>query len=142
MSKRKGTLYERELFHLFWNNNWAAVRSAGSGSTPLPAPDILAGNHNNLLAIECKAIKSKSQHFNKSEILQLQEFADKIKAIPIIGMRFDNIGWFFLNANELTTNKNGNYTINLNLCQNQGISFKELIDYENKTNNNFNINNP
>jgi len=64
MSKRKGTLYERELFHMFWNSSWAAVRSAGSGSTPLPAPDILAGNKEKLLAIECKAIKTKSNDNN------------------------------------------------------------------------------
>jgi holliday junction resolvase Hjr len=134
MSKRKGTLYERELFHMFWNNNWAAVRSAGSGSTPLPAPDILAGNKDNLLAIECKAIKTKSKHFNKEEIFQLMKFANTINAVPIIAMRFDNIGWHFLKANELEKNKGGNYTINLNLCQQKGVKFEELINFEKDTN--------
>jgi holliday junction resolvase Hjr len=127
MSKRKGTLYERELFHMFWKNNWAAVRSAGSGSTPLPAPDLLVGDKENLLAIECKAIKTKSKHFKKEEIEQLQTFSKIINAAPIIAMRFDNNGWFFLNANELKENRNGNYTVTFNLCQKEGIKFEELI---------------
>jgi holliday junction resolvase Hjr len=127
MSKRKGTHYERELFHMFWDNNWGAVRSAGSGSTPLPSPDILAGNKDKLLAVECKAIKTKSKHFKKDEISQLQHFSEIINATPIIAMRFDNIGWFFLNANELKENKNGNYTVSLKHCQKEGIKFKELI---------------
>ncbi len=126
-SKRKGTLYERELFHMFWNNNWAAVRSAGSGSTPLPAPDILAGNKDKLLAIECKAIKTKSKHFKKEEIEQLKTFSETINASPIIAMRFDNNGWFFLDANNIKENKNGNYTITFNLCQKEGNNFEELL---------------
>ncbi len=126
-SKAKGTLYERELFHMFWNNNFGAIRSAGSGSTPLPAPDILAGNQERLLAIECKAIKTKSKHFKKEEVEQLQNFSQIINATPIIAMRFDNNGWFFLNANNLNPNKKGNYTITFDLCQKQGIKFKELI---------------
>jgi holliday junction resolvase Hjr len=126
-SKRKGTLYERELFHMFWNNNWAAVRSAGSGSTPLPAPDILAGNKDKLLAIECKAIKTKSKHFKKEEVEQLKIFSETINASPIIAMRFDNNGWFFLDANNIKENKNGNYTITFNLCQKEGNSFEELL---------------
>ncbi|MBT3690727.1 Holliday junction resolvase [Candidatus Woesearchaeota archaeon] len=130
-SKRKGTLYERELFHMFWNSSWAAVRSAGSGSTPLPAPDILAGNKEKLLAIECKAIKSKSKHFKKEEVQQLKTFSETINANPIIAMRFDNIGWFFLDVNNLKENKNGNYTISLNHCKKEGIKFAELIgDYK------------
>lgn len=131
MSKRKGTLYERELFHMFWNNNWAAVRSAGSGSTPLPAPDILAGSKEKLLAIECKAIKTKSKHFKKEEIEQLKKFSETINANPIVAMRFDNNGWFFLDVTTLKENKNGNYTVSFNLCQKEGIKFAELIgDYK------------
>ena len=116
---------------MFWNSSWAAVRSAGSGSTPLPAPDILAGNKEKLLAIECKAIKSKSKHFKKEEVQQLKTFSETINANPIIAMRFDNIGWFFLDVNNLKENKNGNYTISLNHCQKEGIKFAELIgDYK------------
>jgi Holliday junction resolvase len=127
-SKRKGTLYERELFHMFWKTGtWASIRSAGSGSTPLPAPDILAGNKEKLLAIECKAIKTKSKHFKKEEIQQLQQFSKVINATPIIAMHFNNKGWFFLNVNNLKENKNGNYTVTFDLCQKNGIKFAELI---------------
>jgi len=125
--KRKGTRAERELFHLFWKNNWAAIRSAGSGSTPLPSPDILAGNKNKLYAIECKSLKGKSKHFPKEEINQLIKFSDLLNAQPIIAMRFDNIGWYFLNAKNIPKNKKGNYTVTLKLCQEQGINFQELI---------------
>jgi holliday junction resolvase Hjr len=126
-SKGKGTRAERELFHMFWENNIACIRSAGSGSTTRPSSDLLAGNGEKAFAIECKSIKGKSKHFSKEEIEQLLIFSNLFGAEPIIGMRFDSKGWHFLNVNELTSNKNGNYTINFNLCQKQGISFKELI---------------
>lgn len=127
MSKAKGTRAERELFHLFWKNNFAAIRSAGSGSTTMPAPDILAGAKNKLLAIECKSIKNERQHFPKKEIQELLTFANSMDASPYIGMRFDNYGWFFLNANQLNPNKNGNYTLTLKHSQRFGMSFDELI---------------
>ena len=128
MSKVKGTRAERELFHLFWKNNFAAVRSAGSGSTTMPAPDILAGNKNKLLAIECKSTKSNSRNLQKQEIEQLTNFSKKINATPILAMRFDNYGWFFLNAEKIKENKKGiNYTISLKLCKESGINFQELI---------------
>jgi len=127
MSKAKGTRAERELFHLFWKNNFAAIRSAGSGSTTMPAPDILAGSKDKLFAIECKSIKNERQHFPKKEIQELIEFSNTINAIPYVGMRFDNYGWFFLDANKLEKNKNENYTITLKHSQTNGISFDELI---------------
>jgi holliday junction resolvase Hjr len=127
MSKVKGTRAERELFHLFWKNNFAAIRSAGSGSTTMPAPDILAGNKNKLLAIECKSIKNNRQYFPKKEIQELLKFSNRLNAEPIIGMRFDNYGWFFLDVKRLKTNKNGNYTISLKLSKEKGINFQELI---------------
>ena len=36
--KSKGTRAERELLHLFWENEWACMRSAGSGSTTQNSP--------------------------------------------------------------------------------------------------------
>ena len=125
--KSKGSRAERELLHMFWNNNWACMRAAGSGSIPLPSPDLIAGNKENLLAIECKSIKNNSKNFQKDEIDQLITFSDILNAKPIIAMRFDNLGWYFLNAKELPKNRNGNYTVTLKLSQVQGIKFEELI---------------
>jgi holliday junction resolvase Hjr len=125
--KSKGTRAERELLHLFWQNNWACMRSAGSGNTTMPSPDLIAGNKNNLLAIECKSTKGNSRNLQKEEIEQLVEFSDKIAAIPILAMRFDKNGWSFLNAKKTPKNKKGNYTISLKLCKEKGINFQELI---------------
>jgi Holliday junction resolvase len=140
-SKRKGTLYERELFHMFWDKNWAAIRAAGSGSTPLPSPDLIAGNQKKLLAIECKSLKTKSKHFNNEEISQLKRFSALINATPIIAMRFNNVGWYFLDANKLEKNKGGNYTITLDLCKKKGIKFEELVNNEAIYNNTCNATN-
>ena len=129
--KGKGTFYERELFHMFWDTGtWAVIRAAGSGSTPMPSPDLIAGSKNRLLAIECKSLKSKSKHFNIEEISQLKQFSELINANPIIAMRFNNEGWYFLDANTLEKNKGGNYTVSLKLCQNRGVKFEELIKNE------------
>ena len=125
--KSKGTRADRELLHLFWENEWAAMRSAGSGSTSRPSPDILASKNNNTFAIECKSIKHNSQHFNKKEIDQLLLFSNLFGAKPIIGMRFDKEGWFFLNVEKLSANKNGNYTVSKKLSKEKGLSFQNLI---------------
>ena len=60
--KSKGINAERELIHIFWKTkSWAACRVAGSGAIKYPAPDVLAGNGNILLAIECKACQGDKQ---------------------------------------------------------------------------------
>ncbi len=125
--KSKGTRAERELLHLFWDNNWACMRSAGSGSTTMPSPDLIAGNKNNLLAIECKSSRGLSRNLPKVEIDQLIKFSEIINAKPVLAMRFDKNGWYFLDAKKTPLNKKGNYTISLKLCQEKGIKFDELI---------------
>ncbi|MBU3941048.1 MAG: Holliday junction resolvase [Nanoarchaeota archaeon] len=125
--KSKGTRAERELFHMLWDSGWSTVRSAGSGSTPLPNPDLIASNGSKILAIECKAIKNSSKHFNKTEINQLIEFSTKFGAEPWFAIKFDNQGWNFLRPEELKKTKTGNYSVNLNLAKQSGIKFDELI---------------
>ncbi|MBU1245824.1 MAG: Holliday junction resolvase Hjc [Nanoarchaeota archaeon] len=126
--KSKGTRAERELFHMLWETGiWACCRSAGSGSTPLPNPDLIASNGSKILAIECKAIKNTSKHFNKSEIDQLIEFSTKFGAEPWLAIKFDNQGWNFLRPEELKKTKTGNYSVNLALAKQTGKKFDELI---------------
>jgi len=50
--KAKGSKGERELIKFFNESGWVAIRSAGSGSSQYPSPDILAGNAMRRLAIE------------------------------------------------------------------------------------------
>lgn len=125
--KRKGTRGERELFHLFWNNNWGAVRIAGSGSTPLPAPDLLANNQNRYLAIECKVFKNNIKYFSPEEIDQLLTFSKKFNSEPWIAIKFDYMGWHFLQPKTLTKTKNGIYSISKDLAIKKGLKFNQLI---------------
>ncbi len=126
-TKRKGIRAERELSHLFWANEWATCRAAGSGSTPHPNPDLLASNGNRVLAIECKSIKKDKKYLTTKDVDELTIFSKKFGAEPWIGIRFDSIGWYFLRLEDLEKSKKGNYAIPLDLAKKKGLAFKELI---------------
>ncbi len=126
-SKEKGTRAERELLHLFWEQGWASSRMAGSGSIPLPSPDIIAGTKDRVLAIECKSIKKGGKYFYKEEIEQLKEFADRFGAEPWLGIRFDNIGWFFIQPEHLKQTEEGNFSVSLDLAKKKGLVFDVLV---------------
>ena len=126
-SKKKGTRTERELFHMFWNDNWSCLRIAGSGSTPLPAVDLLAGNAGRVLAIECKSSKKDKKYIEEERILELKEFAEKFGAEPWVGMRFNNMAWFFLSLDDMERSKNGSFIISKDLAIKKGLEFKDLI---------------
>jgi len=125
--KNKGSRTERELFHKFWDSGLSAVRVAGSGSTPLPAPDLLASNSSRVFAIECKALKSSKKYFKEGEIEQLIEFATKFGAEPWVAMKFNNKGWFFVHASQVEKTKNNINCISLKLAQEKGIRFDDFI---------------
>lgn len=99
--KTKGSRAERELLHKFFNEKWICVRAAGSGSIPLPCPDLLAGKGGVSLAIECKSTKKLKKYLSKREVEDLIVFAETFGAKPIIGLRCDRLGWFFFNAKKL-----------------------------------------
>ncbi|MBI4447966.1 hypothetical protein HY643_03220 [Candidatus Woesearchaeota archaeon] len=129
MGKAKGSRAERELFHMFWEAKWHTVRSAGSGSTPLPNPDLIVGNaaEKRILAIECKSLKAGKKYFSTAEINQLKYFAEGFGAEPWIAIRFDTIGWFFLKTQELPKTKGESFAVSLGFAQKNGIKFEELI---------------
>ena len=129
-TKAKGSFAERELIHKLHDENWGIIRSAGSGSTPLPSTDIIAGNGKRVLAIECKSLKYTTKYFYPEEINQLLTFSSRFGAEPWLGIRFDRVGWFFLRPEHLEKSKNGNFNISLERAKKIGVTFESLVKGE------------
>ncbi|MBW2977965.1 Holliday junction resolvase, partial [Candidatus Woesearchaeota archaeon] len=125
--KSKGINAERELIHLFWQNEWAAVRIAGSGSSQYPSAYILASNAKIKLAIEAKLTKDQKKYFSKQEIEQLKTFSAKFGAEPWIAVKFKRDSWYFLKLADLEQTSS-NFVISTKLAKNKGLSFKSLIN--------------
>jgi Holliday junction resolvase len=125
--KSKGSNAERELIHMFWSTGkWAAIRVAGSGCCTNPAPDVVAGNVNRKLAIECKSTKD-TKYIPKQDIEDLKTYSNLFGAEPLIGMRFDREGWFFVKVEDLV-DAGGSYVISLDYLKTKGIDFNKLIE--------------
>lgn len=127
MSKAKGSRAERELLHMLWQSRFAVVRSAGSGLSSYPNPDLIASNGKKYLAIECKSLKSNIKYLTKDDIKQLLSFSKKFGAEPWFGIRFDNENWYFIEPKKLEKSKNGNFNISINLAKKRGLTFNKLI---------------
>ena len=126
-SKCKGTRAERELLHMLFSKKWHVVRSAGSGSIGLPNPDLLAGKDSRILAIECKSLSAENKYFKEQEIKELNQFSKKFGAEAWLALRFDNIGWYFIQPNKLNKTKSSYYSISLEEIKKKGLNFEELI---------------
>jgi Holliday junction resolvase len=124
--KKKGINAERELIHLFWKSEWMPIRVAGSGSAPIPCPDILASNGKRNLAIECKASKSSNLYVNKEDVQQLLDFGSRFGAECWFGVRFDRTEWLFLPVEHLEAKKT-KYLINMDAAKEKGLRFSDLI---------------
>lgn len=124
--KSKGSNAERELLHMFWDNEWAAMRAAGSGSTTFPSPDILAGKGSRKLALECKVTQAIRQYLTKKEICELKEFGSIFGAEQWIGVKFNNVDWYFLNLEDLE-DAGQSFCISLENAKRKGLLFDELI---------------
>tara|TARA_Y100000310_G_C20123357_1_gene552490 strand:+ start:211 stop:522 length:312 start_codon:yes stop_codon:yes gene_type:complete len=101
---------------------------AGSGSMPLPCPDLLSGKKGRSLAIECKSGKGKQRRYiTKEQIDELKSFSKGFGAEPWVGVRFDGMEWFFLKPSQLgRSNGGGNYYFDKMLVGERGICFGEL----------------
>ncbi|MBW2999758.1 Holliday junction resolvase [Candidatus Woesearchaeota archaeon] len=126
--KSKGISAERQLLHMFWDTGkWIALRAPASGAIKYPCPDLLVGNLERKLAIECKKTKSAKQYLKKEEIEQLIEFSKIFGAEPWIAVSFDRLGWYFLNTEDLQKAGN-NFVISIPLAKRKGLLFEELIE--------------
>lgn len=124
--KSKGTNAERELIHWFNSVGWMAIRVAGSGSSKYPSPDVLAGNNLRRVAIECKVVDDIKKYFTKKEIDELLEFSKKFGAEAWTAVKFDRIGWFFFNIEDMEKTEKS-FLVDVVLAKRKGLSFEQLI---------------
>mgnify|MGYP001584564813 CR=1 FL=1 len=123
--KAKGLNAERELVRMFNERGWRSVRVAGSGSIKYPAPDVIAARGSRRLVIECKTTKTKNQYLEKEQIGELAAFAEALLAEPWVGVRFDNVKWFFVSLEDLKKTPSG-YVVSLADAKMKGLLFEEL----------------
>ena len=130
--KRKGIVAERELLHKFWETGkWIALRAPASGAIKYPCPDLLVGNAERKLAIECKTTAGDKQYLSAEQIGHLTEFARIFAAEPWVAVRFkqtsaDKRDWFFLTLEDLEQTNGGNFVITKDIAALKGLSFEEI----------------
>jgi len=126
-SKSKGSRLERELLRKFWEEKWFCTRMAGSGSMPLPCPDLLAGKRGRVLALECKGGKGdKRRYIDTQQIEELREFSRGFGAEAWVGVRFNGMEWYFLRIQDLGRSDSAFY-VDKDLVRAKGIPFFQLI---------------
>jgi Holliday junction resolvase len=108
MSGSKGSRGENELGHLFSQNGFAWIRTAGSGTAGRELPDITVGDGDRLIVMEVKRWSNKAEYeyLSKEEVEDLIYFAENFGAEYYIAVRFDYRNWQFFKKDEMKeTNK-------------------------------------
>ncbi|MDO8642305.1 MAG: Holliday junction resolvase Hjc [Candidatus Woesearchaeota archaeon] len=127
----KGTRAERELLHLFWKTErFVVMRAPASGAIKYPCPDLLVGNHERKLAIECKSPGVPTQYFTGKEIADLRSFSTIFGAEPWVAIRFSpglKPEWYFVSIEDLNPTDGGNFVVTLAAAQRKGLLFDEII---------------
>jgi len=120
MNMSKGMDAERELCAILWDKHqMATLRAPASGSIDRPSPDVVAlkgllggvGMASSLsFAIELKANKDGTAHFDEHEIEELEQWADRAGAEAYVIVKpdlrtFDS--WLVYHTSELNTTEQG-----------------------------------
>ncbi len=127
-NKEKGANAERELLKMFCENNWRAVRVAGSGLMDDSPCDLLAGKSGEKkICVECKTSKKTSKYISKRQIEDFLIFSEIFGLKPVLAVRFNREGWFFLNPKELE-DSGKNWLVSLELAREKGKRFGQAFD--------------
>ena len=126
-NKSKGSKVERELFQKFIDNNsYRVVRVAGSGMMENADCDLIAGKKGKKYCIEVKASKKPVKYITKDQISRFIVFADIFGLKPVIAIRFNQVGWFFLHPRHLE-DSGKNYVISLERARKKGKRFAQFF---------------
>ena len=130
-NKSKGSKVERELFQMFIDNNYRAVRVAGSGVMETADCDLIAGkNKKKKYAIEVKASKKPFKYISKKQIENFIIFSDIFGLKPVIALRFNREGWFFINPlkQKILEDSGKNFVVSIETARKRGRRFSQFFD--------------
>lgn len=125
-NKAKGSKAERELYEMFVANHFRAVRVAGSGRMDNADCDLIAGKPGEKYAIEAKSTKKSSKYVTKEQMNSFIVFSEIFGLIPVIAIRFNRLGWFFLNPLDLE-DSGKNWGISVKAAREKGKRFSQFF---------------
>ncbi len=126
-NKSKGSKAERELFQKFIDSGiYRVIRVAGSGTMDKADCDLIAGKKGNKYCIEVKSSKKPVKYISKEQINNFVVFSEIFGLKPVIALRFNRKGWFFLHPKNLKdTGKN--FAISLENAKIKGKRFSQFF---------------
>lgn len=125
-NKEKGANAERELFQMFVDNDYRSVRVAGSGTMENAECDLIAGKKGKKFCIEVKASKKPVKYISKEQVEKFIIFSQIFGLKPIIAVRFNRVGWFFLNPKDMK-DCGKNWVISLGTARKKGKKFSQAF---------------
>jgi len=126
-NKEKGSKAERELYELFVQNGFRAVRTAGSGAMENTSCDLIAGKKGERkYCIEVKSSKSPNKYISKEQINDFIVFSEIFGLVPVVALRFNREGWFFISPNELE-DSGKNWVVSLDYVKQKGLRFGQFF---------------
>jgi Holliday junction resolvase len=125
-NKSKGSNTERELYQMFVDNHYRAVRVAGSGTMENADCDIIAGKKGKKFAIEAKSSKKPVKYITKNQINRFITFSEIFGLKPVIAVRFNRIGWFFINPKDME-DSGKNWVINNEIIKKKAKKFSQFF---------------
>lgn len=127
-NKAKGSKVERELFQKFIENNYRAVRVAGSGVMENAECDLIAGKagKGRKYCIEVKSSKKPVKYISKEQIEKFMVFSIIFGLKPVIALRFNREGWLFLHPKKLR-DSGKNFAITLKEARKKGKKFAQFF---------------
>ena len=125
-NKAKGSKAERELYDMVIKNNYRAIRAAGSGTMENADCDIIAGKKGKKYCIEVKSSKKPVKYISKEQINKFIVFSEIFGLKPVIAVRFNRLGWFFLNPKHMKESGK-NFVVNLDIARKKGKRFGQFF---------------
>ncbi len=118
---------ERELYKKFVENNYRAVRVAGSGMMENADCDLIAGKKGKRkYAIEVKSTKKPYKYISNEQIENFIIFSEIFGLTPIIALRFLREKWIFIKPTDLR-DSGKNWMISIEDAKKKGKSFSEVF---------------
>lgn len=127
-NKAKGSKAERELLDLLTKNNWRAARVAGSGVNDNSPCDLFAAKMGRKgFVIEAKSSKKNLIYITKEQINDFVLFSEMIGLKPVIALRFNYEGWYFITPQQLE-DSGKNWVASLEKAKTEGKRFGQFFD--------------